>query len=79
MLAVRGETTRLFNVHLDTVPSSPDWSADPHVLRVTGDRAIGLGACDTKGAAACLLAAAEMTEGPAAFLFSSDEDANVAR
>jgi acetylornithine deacetylase len=79
MLAVRGETTRLFNVHLDTVPSSPDWSADPHVLRVTDDRAIGLGACDTKGAAACLLAAAEMTHGPAAFLFSSDEEANDAR
>jgi acetylornithine deacetylase len=79
LLAVRGETTRLFNVHLDTVPSSPDWTADPHRLRVTNDRAIGLGACDIKGAAACLIAAAEITEGPVAFLFTSDEEANDAR
>ena len=64
LLAVRGETTRVFNVHLDTVPSSPAWTADPLRLRVTGDRAIGLGACDIKGAAACLLAAAEATHGP---------------
>jgi acetylornithine deacetylase len=79
LLAVRGDTRRLFNVHLDTVPSSPDWSADPHVLRVADGRAIGLGACDIKGAAAGLLAAAQATTGPAAFLFSSDEEANDAR
>ena len=75
MLAVRGQPTRVFNVHLDTVPSSPAWSADPHRLRVTADRAIGLGACDIKGAAAGLLAAA-VTGGDAAFLFTSDEEAN---
>jgi len=79
LLAVRGETTRLFNVHLDTVPSSPAWSADPLQLRVTHDRAIGLGACDIKGAAAGLIAAANTTTGPAAFLFSSDEEGNDAR
>ena len=76
MLAVRGHPTRVFNVHLDTVPSSPAWSADPHRLRVTADRASGLGACDIKGAAAGLLAAAAATGGDAAFLFSSDEEAN---
>lgn len=76
MLAVRGNPCRVFNVHLDTVPSSQAWSADPHVLRVTADRAIGLGACDIKGAAAGLIAAANATEGDAAFLFSSDEEAN---
>lgn len=79
LLAVRGETTRLFNVHMDTVPSSPEWTADPLRLRVGNDRATGLGACDIKGAAACLLAAAEVTPGPAAFLFTSDEEANDAR
>jgi acetylornithine deacetylase len=79
MLAVRGTPKRVFNVHLDTVPSSPAWSADPHVLRVTADRAIGLGACDIKGAAASLLAAAAATRGDAAFLFSTDEEANDAR
>ena len=46
MLAVRGNPVRLFNVHLDTVPSSEAWTADPLRLRVAGDRAIGLGACD---------------------------------
>lgn len=76
MLAVRGRPTRLFNVHLDTVPSSPAWSADPHVLRIDGGRAVGLGACDIKGAAAGLLAAAAVTSGDAAFLFSTDEEAN---
>jgi acetylornithine deacetylase len=76
LFAVRGEPTRVFNVHLDTVPSSPAWTADPLTLRVTEERAIGLGACDIKGAAACLIAAAQATQGDAAFLFSSDEEAN---
>lgn len=79
LLAVRGAPKRVFNVHLDTVPSSDAWSADPLVLRVTGDRAIGLGACDIKGAAAGLLTAASLTKGDAAFLFSTDEEANDAR
>lgn len=79
LLAVRGAPTRVFNVHLDTVPSSEAWSADPLRLRVVGERAIGLGACDIKGAAAGLLAAANATHGDAAFLFSSDEEANDAR
>ncbi|OHE85806.1 MAG: acetylornithine deacetylase [Lysobacterales bacterium RIFOXYD1_FULL_69_11] len=79
MLAVRGAPRRVFNVHLDTVPDSPAWTASPHRLRVTADRAIGLGACDIKGAAAGLLAAAGETTGDAAFLFSTDEEANDAR
>lgn len=79
LLAVRGNPHRVFNVHLDTVPASPAWTADPHALRVQGGRAIGLGACDIKGAAAGLLAAAAVTDGDAAFLFSSDEEANDAR
>lgn len=79
LLAVRGAPTRLFNVHLDTVPSSDAWSSNPLKLRVTSDRAIGLGACDIKGAAAGLLAAAAHTRGDAAFLFTTDEEANDAR
>ncbi len=74
--AVRGAPKYLFNVHLDTVPDSPAWTADPHALRVSADRAIGLGACDIKGAAAALLAAANASEGPLALLFSTDEEAN---
>ncbi|GAB2514220.1 acetylornithine deacetylase [Lysobacter humi (ex Lee et al. 2017)] len=79
MLAVRGAPKRLFNVHLDTVPSSPEWTGDPLRLRIDGSRAIGLGACDIKGAAAGLLAAAAASHGDAAFLFSTDEEANDAR
>lgn len=79
LLAVRGNPRLLFNVHVDTVPDSPAWSADPLRLRVQDDRAIGLGACDIKGAAAGLLTAAATTTAPMAILFSSDEEANDAR
>ena len=76
LYAVRGKPKRLFNVHLDTVPDSPHWSASPFALRVDGERAVGLGACDIKGAAAALLTAAASSDGAAAFLFTSDEEAN---
>ncbi|HTI95305.1 MAG TPA: acetylornithine deacetylase [Rudaea sp.] len=79
LLAVRGKPKILFNVHLDTVPDSPSWSANPLALRVTGERAVGLGACDIKGAAAALLAAAQTSGGDAALLFTTDEEANDAR
>jgi acetylornithine deacetylase len=36
--------------HVDVVPATePEWTADPFILRVEGDRAIGRGACDMKG------------------------------
>ncbi|MEO8802503.1 MAG: acetylornithine deacetylase [Rudaea sp.] len=79
LFAQRGKPRIVFNVHLDTVPSSPGWTQDPLALQVTNDRAIGLGACDIKGAAAALLAAAAHTQGDAAFLFTTDEEANDAR
>ena len=79
LYARRGTPTLLFNVHLDTVPDSPAWSRDPLDLLVTEARAIGLGACDIKGAAAALIAAARAVKGDVAFLFSSDEEANDAR
>lgn len=77
--AVRGRPRLLFNVHLDTVPDSPAWTADPLALRVDGERAVGLGTCDIKGAAAALVAVANATDGPLALLFSTDEEANDAR
>lgn len=76
LFARRGTPSVLFNVHVDTVPDAPGWSHDPFVLHVEGDRAVGLGAADIKGAAAALLAAAEATTGSIAVLFSSDEEAN---
>lgn len=74
LLAVRGNPQTVFNIHMDTVPDSPHWSVPPHELRVSADRATGLGACDIKGAAACLIAASEQTEGAMALLFTSDEE-----
>jgi acetylornithine deacetylase len=76
LYAKRGRPRLLFNVHLDTVPDSPHWSASPFELRVDASRAVGLGACDIKGAAAALVAAAAASDGDAAFLFTSDEEAN---
>lgn len=76
LYAVRGKPKYLFNVHLDTVPDSPHWTADPHVLQITDDRAIGLGACDIKGAAAALIAVANASNGDMALLLSTDEEAN---
>ncbi|HEX4480780.1 MAG TPA: acetylornithine deacetylase [Rudaea sp.] len=79
LYAVRGTPKILFNVHLDTVPATPTWSRDPFQLSVTDERAIGLGACDIKGAAAALVTAAAQTNGDIAFLFTSDEEANDTR
>lgn len=79
LLATRGSPSLLINVHVDTVPADPGWTVDPHRLVVADGRATGLGACDIKGAAACLLAVIGETEGPAALLFSSDEEAGSSR
>ena len=77
--AVRGAPSQVFNFHLDTVPVADGWTRDPHTLTQVGDRVHGLGACDIKGAAAAMLAAAAHTKGDLALLFTSDEEANDAR
>lgn len=75
VMASWGQPKVLLNVHIDTVPSGKGWSADPLLLRREGDRLIGLGSSDIKGAAACILAALE-TAPPkdTAILFSGDEE-----
>lgn len=79
LLATRGNPSLLFNFHVDTVPVAEGWPRDPFALHVEGDRATGLGACDIKGAAACMLTAASNTSGDVALLFSSDEEAGSSR
>ncbi len=74
-LARRGNPTTLVNCHLDTVPPDGGWDRNPFDLLIEGGRAVGLGACDVKGAAACILAAGQRTTGDAAVLFSTDEEA----
>ena len=73
-LAVRGNPTTLFNVHLDTVPNGDGWQSDPQRLHVEDGRAFGRGACDIKGAAAALLALAQEGAPNLALLFTSDEE-----
>ncbi len=78
--AVRGKPSILINVHVDTVPAGQQWSQDPLTLSVTADRAIGLGACDIKGALACWLTAIQLCpDADAALLLCSDEEAGGSR
>ncbi len=75
VLAVWGEPKLVLNVHIDTVPSGQGWLSDPLILRREEDRVIGLGACDIKGAAACILSAlARVKPNNVAVLFSGDEE-----
>ena len=75
LYAVRGAPRVLVNVHVDTVPAAPGYTADPHTLRVNSTHAIGLGACDIKGALAAWLVAAGDTRGDASLLLTTDEEA----
>jgi len=74
LLAARGKPELLFNFHIDTVPIADGWKSDPFKLEQSQDALIGLGACDIKGAAACMLSAVNKTQGGVALLFSSDEE-----
>jgi acetylornithine deacetylase len=74
MLAVRGEPSLLFNCHLDTVPVLDGARYPALELTRDGDRVYGRGACDIKGAAACLLEVARSTRDPMALLFTTDEE-----
>jgi acetylornithine deacetylase len=70
-----GRPRLLVNAHLDTVPPNADWSSDPFVPRIEGNRLYALGAADTKGAAAAILAALEeATPKDTGILFSGDEE-----
>ncbi len=75
VLAIWGRPDTVLNVHIDTVPSGQGWSDDPLNLRRKGERVIGLGTSDIKGAAACILAALEAVKPQnVAVLFSGDEE-----
>lgn len=74
MLAVRGKTDLLFNVHLDTVPVIEGSRFPALELNIEDDRVYGRGSCDIKGAAACLLEVARTTDKPMALLFTTDEE-----
>lgn len=78
--AYRGQPKVLINVHVDTVPAGNQWTSNPLALQVSEGRAIGLGACDIKGALACWLAAMEQSQAnDAALLLCSDEESGGSR
>ncbi|MEZ6212421.1 MAG: acetylornithine deacetylase [Phycisphaerales bacterium] len=79
LIATRGAPKTIVNCHLDTVPACEGWTGDPFSLRIEGNDAVGLGACDIKGAAAALLSAAQRTRGDAMIFFSTDEEAGSSR
>lgn len=74
IVAIKGEPEHLFNYHIDTVPVTEGWTSNPFVLRENDGKLYGLGACDIKGAAACMLACIETGADNYAVLFSSDEE-----
>ncbi len=75
VLARWGDPKVLLNVHIDTVPIADGWSGDAHKIRQHGDKYLGLGTSDIKGAAACILAGlAETKPKDVAILFSGDEE-----
>jgi acetylornithine deacetylase len=70
-----GNPKLLLNVHLDTVPPNTDWTSDPFVPRIEGNRLYALGAADTKGATAAILSALDdVKPRDTAILFSGDEE-----
>jgi acetylornithine deacetylase len=75
-VAARYGTPRLLvNAHLDTVPVNAGWETEPLSARLDGDRVHGLGACDTKGAIAAILAALDQAKPKdTLILFSGDEE-----
>ena len=79
LFARRGSPKVLFNFHVDTVPVSAGWTRDPFDLTVRDDVAVGLGACDTKGAASAMLAVALASDADVALLFTTDEEAGQGR
>lgn len=70
-----GRPRLLVNAHLDTVPPNAGWSGDPWQPRRVDDGVMGLGAADTKGAIAAILAAlGQRAPADTMILFSGDEE-----
>ncbi len=70
-----GTPKTLLNAHVDTVPANNGWTTDPFKAVVTDDRVVGLGTCDTKGAAAAILTALDGIDPvDVGVLFSGDEE-----
>jgi acetylornithine deacetylase len=70
-----GRPRLLLNAHIDTVPVNRGWTRDPFGGQRDGGMVWGLGAADTKGAAAAALCALRReTPRDLAIVFSGDEE-----
>ncbi len=70
-----GAPSVLLNAHIDTVPINRGWTRDPFSGQIENGQLYGLGAADTKGAAAAALCALEREKPDhLAILFSGDEE-----
>ena len=76
LLATRGEPRVLVHCHLDALQVCEGWTRDPFALSVGEGQVVGLGVCDTRAAAACILAAAQVASRDCALLFTSSEAIN---
>lgn len=83
LLALRGDGLEYvaFSGHTDVVPAGDGWSVDPFLCEVVGDRLIGRGVADMKGAVAAWLIALEdfvtntpQINFPIAVLIAGDEE-----
>ena len=75
VFAQYGSPRTIINIHLDTVPPNHGWQQDPFAAKQEKERVYGLGAADTKGAIAALLAALDTVRPKnLGILFSGDEE-----
>ncbi len=75
LIAVFGNGEHLINAHMDTVPPAGKWSVPIYEPTLRSARVYGLGACDTKGNIAALLAACRDSQPRnLMLLFSFDEE-----
>lgn len=81
IVKIPGENTEkslVFVCHMDTVPTSSEWTTDPYTLTEKDGKLYGLGSCDTKGGTAALIHAVLALEAKPKvdtfLVFSGDEE-----
>lgn len=74
LAAHRGEGGLALSGHVDVVPVSEEWSADPFGGSFQDGRLYGRGTSDMRGPVAAMIAALERTQAPASIVLTTDEE-----